>query len=54
MKTNHVQSHLVFIMPVSQLGIRASKAVEQLITSQKRPQFQRTRSKADKLKKLPI
>jgi hypothetical protein len=40
MKTNHVQSYLVSIMPVSQLGIRASKVVEQLIASQKRPQFQ--------------
>lgn len=40
MKTNHVQSYLVSIMPVSQLGIRASKVVEQLIASQKRPQFE--------------
>jgi hypothetical protein len=33
MKTNHVGSHLVFILPASQLGIRASKPVEQLIVS---------------------
>jgi hypothetical protein len=37
MKPNHVRSYLVFILPASQSGIRASKVVEQLIVSQKRP-----------------